>query len=451
MKIPRIVFAGTTSGVGKTSITCAVIHGFRKKGYSVQPFKVGPDYIDPSYLSTVSGKETHNLDFWLMGKTQLVENFVNYSKSDISVIEGVMGYFDGYDGKSNIASTHHIAELTKSPVILIIDASKAARSVAATALGFVKFHKNSRICGVILNKLGSQKHEKLCRDAFKKIKLPVLGTIPKNPDLALESRHLGLIPTTENIKLDKKIRKISEQILDYVDLEKIISFTKNLPAFSIPKKHKVLKNKITIGVALDNSFNFYYKDNLESLKRQGAKLKFFSPVNSKKLSNLDGIYIGGGFPEVLGKNLEKNVAMRKKIKKLAEAGTPIYAECGGLMYLTKSINYKNKSFKMVGIFDAETVMTKKMILNYTKGRIMKNSIISSKPINFHGHEFHYSKLVNISSDSQFVYHIAQGNGITKGKDGLTEYDVLASYGHLYFGDTDIAKNFVKNCILNSRR
>lgn len=450
MKIPRIVLAGTTSGVGKTSITCAVIHGLQKKGYSVQPFKVGPDYIDPSYLSSISEKEAYNLDFWLMGKT-LVDNFVTFSRSDVSVIEGVMGYFDGFDGKSNVASTHHIAELTKSPVILIIDASKAARSVAATALGFVKFHANSRISGVILNKIGSDKHERLCRDALEKIKLPVFGAIPKNSELSLESRHLGLIPTGENRKLVQKIRKISEQILGYLDLDRIIRLTKNQPPLTAPKKQKSSRQKITIGVALDSSFNFYYKDNLESLKRQGAKLEFFSPTNSKKLSKLDGLYIGGGFPEVLGKSLEKNTKMKQKVKKFAEENVPIYAECGGLMYLSKSIGYGRQKFKMVGIFDAETIMTKKMTLNYTKGQAISSSIISKKSFSFHGHEFHYSQLKNISSDSRFAYDLDIGKGIKDGKDGLMEYNTLASYGHLYFGNSGIAENFIKNCITNSRR
>ena len=179
MKIPRLVLAGTTSGVGKTSITCAIIHALQKKGFSVQPFKVGPDYIDPSYLSSIAKKDAFNLDVWLMGKNRLLESFVSNSKSDISIIEGVMGYYDGFGGDSNFASTHHVASITKSPTILVIDASKAARSVAATALGFVKFHNNSRIKGIILNKIGSKKHEILCRQALEKTKLPVIGVIQK--------------------------------------------------------------------------------------------------------------------------------------------------------------------------------------------------------------------------------------------------------------------------------
>jgi hydrogenobyrinic acid a,c-diamide synthase (glutamine-hydrolysing) (EC 6.3.5.9)/cobyrinate a,c-diamide synthase (EC 6.3.5.-) len=207
LKIPRIVLAGVTSGVGKTSITCSIIYALQKRGFSVQPFKVGPDYIDPSYLTSISKNDTYNLDVWLMGQKQVLDSFISHSKSDISIIEGVMGYYDGFKGNSNYASTHHVASITKSPVILVLDASKTARSIAATALGFQKFHRFSRIIGIILNKIGSKKHEILCRDALEKTKLPIIGVIPKNPILNLESRHLGLISTYDNTILKNKIQK----------------------------------------------------------------------------------------------------------------------------------------------------------------------------------------------------------------------------------------------------
>ena len=212
MKIPRVVLAGTTSGVGKTSITCSIIYALQKQGYSVQPFKVGPDYIDPSYLSSISKHETYNLDVWLMGKNELLKSFISNSTSDISIVEGVMGYYDGFDGDSNYASTHHVASITNSPVILVLDASKTARSIAATALGFQKFHRNSHISGIILNKIGSKKHENLCRTALKKTKIPIIGAIPKNSLLNIESRHLGLLSTLDNKTLKNKVEKISKII-----------------------------------------------------------------------------------------------------------------------------------------------------------------------------------------------------------------------------------------------
>ena len=219
MKTPRIILAGTTRGVGKTSITCSIIHALQKRGYSVQPFKVGPDYIDPSYLSSISKHETYNLDVWLMGKNQLLNSFISNSKSDVSVIEGVMGYYDGFGGDSNYASTHHVASITKSPVLLVLDASKTARSIAATVLGFQKFHRNSRISGIILNKIGSKKHEILCRNALEKIKIPIIGVIPKNHLINMESRHLGLISTLD-IKIPKtKIDKIHKIISNSQDFD----------------------------------------------------------------------------------------------------------------------------------------------------------------------------------------------------------------------------------------
>ena len=227
MKIPRIVLAGVTSGVGKTSITCAIIHALQKQGYSVQPFKVGPDYIDPSYLSSISKHETYNLDVWLMGKNYLLNSFISNSKSDVSIIEGVIGYYDGSGGNSNYASTHHVASITKSPVLLVLDASKTARSIAATALGFQKFHRNSRISGIILNKIGSKKHEILCRDALEKTKIPIVGVIQKNPLLNIQSRHLGLISTLDKKLLKNKIEKTSKIISKSLDIHQIIKILKN--------------------------------------------------------------------------------------------------------------------------------------------------------------------------------------------------------------------------------
>ena len=443
MIIPRLVISGSTSGVGKTSITSAIIYGLKKRGYTIQPFKVGPDYIDPSYLSSISNNETKNLDVWLMGLSELVASFVRNSTSDISIIEGVMGYYDGFTGKTNHASTHHVATLLQAPVILILDASKTSRSIAATALGFTKFHKNSRISGIILNKIGSKKHETLCRHALKNLNIPIIGVIPRNSGNTLESRHLGLIPVTEQKQLQKKIKQVSKEIADYLDFEKIIKICKNVKQLPKIKPQKFKKTKISIAVALDSSFNFYYHDNIEALRREGAKIKFFSPISDKKIPNCDCIYIGGGFPEILGKKLSQNNTMKKSIKQAAEDGTSIYAECGGLMYLTKSIKHQNKKYNMIGLFDAETEMTKKMTLNYTDGRITSNCLISP-PRNFHAHEFHYSKITNISKDIKLLYDLKIGEGISSKKDGFSEYNVVASYCHLYFDSAKFASNIIKN-------
>ncbi len=450
MKMPRIVIAGTTSGVGKTSITCSIIYAMKKKGYSVQPFKVGPDYIDPTYLSAISGNSTRNLDSWIMGENAVLESFSKNSQSDISVVEGVMGFYDGFSGATNQSSTHHIATILQAPVILILDASKTARSIAATALGYVKFHKHSRIVGFVLNKLGSKKHEDMCRTALASLKIPIIGCIPKNLDLSLESRHLGLIPIIEQEQLKQKIIKIAKTLAAHLDIEKIISIANHTPPISQKTKPRIEKHKTTIAVALDKSFNFYYYDNFDSLRKNGAKLEFFSPISDSTPPECSGIYIGGGFPEVLGQPLAKNQSMKRSIKKLAEQNIPIYGECGGLMYLTKSIVHNDKKYSMVGLFDAETSMEKKMTLNYTKSNVISNCLIAKTSTNLFGHEFHYSELQSVPKDAKFAYDLSIGIGIKNKKDGLIQYNTLASYMHLYFDRGSHAENFVNHCVKYSR-
>lgn len=450
MRIPRLVIAGTTSGVGKTSITCSVIHAIKKKGYTVQPFKVGPDYIDPTYLSAISGNPARNLDSWIMGENSVLESFAKNSNSDVSIIEGVMGFYDGFSGATNQSSTHHIATILQAPVILVLDASKTARSIAATTLGYTKFHRNSRIVGLILNKLGSKKHEEMCRAALAPLKIPVIGCIPKNPELSLESRHLGLIPITEQVQLKQKITKIAKTLGSYLDVDKIISLANNTSQISQKPKPHLDKPKTTIAVALDKSFNFYYYDNFDSLRKNGAKIEFFSPISDPHPPQCSGIYIGGGFPEVLGGPLAKNQSMKKSIKKLAEQNMPIYGECGGLMYLTKSIIYDTKKHSMVGLFDAETGMEKKMTLNYTKASVTSNCLVAKRSAKILGHEFHYSELYSIPRDAKFAYDLSIGIGIKNKKDGLLAHNTLASYMHLYFDRNMHAENFVNNCVKYSR-
>jgi len=451
MKIPRIILSGTSSGVGKTSITSAIMYSLKKRGYSVQPFKVGPDFIDPSYLTTIAERPARNLDPWLMSTRGVLKSFILHSDADISVTEGVMGYFDGFSGDSNFSSTYHVANIIKSPVILVLDASKTARSIAATALGFTRFQKNSRISGFILNKIGSRKHEDLCRQALKKLGIPVVGVIPRENNLHLESRHLGLIPVKEQKSLQGKIATIAKLFSDFIDIDKIIEISKrtaNLPVILTEIKRK---KRVKIAVALDESFNFYYQDNLDALQREGAELEFFSPVSDKKIPPCDGLYLGGGFPEVKGELLERNSSMEKCVKKSAEDGIPIYAECGGLMYLTKSIRYEKRKFRMVGLFDAETVMQRNLKLNYTKAKISRNCIISSSNNIIRGHEFHFSDLESIDKDSRFAYDMQIGVGVNRKKDGLLQYNTLASYMHLHFALPKVARTFVESCAKHSRR
>ena len=475
MPIPRIIIAGTTSGVGKTSITLGILYILKNLGFKIQSFKIGPDFIDPSYHHFVTNSPSYNLDSWLMGKKGLINTFEKYTiGKDIAVIEGVMGLFDGAGGKNNFASTAQIAKILNSPIILVIDASKAARSIAAIAYGFMKFEKGLKIKGIILNKISSNRHFNFIKDAFEnKIKIPIVGVIYRNQELIFSERHLGLIPREE---LDDKRRKVilnSAKVLsESLDAEKIVSLIRPLQNETVRKKKidtgkEQNKQSIKIAVALDESFNFYYQENLDTLQKKGAQLIFFSPLNDLRLpEEVDGIIIGGGFPEILARNLSRNQSMMRAIKKIAESQIPIYAECGGLMYLSKSIkegpsNYKNakipeskgnfnKTYRMIGLIDAMTNMTDKLTLNYTQGKVINESLFGN--INrVRGHEFHFSVMENISNDSKFSYYLNKGKGITNQKDGIVVYNTLASYTHLHFSNTKLPERFILNCKKISRK
>ena len=475
MPIPRIIIAGTTSGVGKTSITLGILYILKNLGFKIQSFKIGPDFIDPSYHHFVTNSPSYNLDSWLMGKKGLINTFEKYTiGKDIAVIEGVMGLFDGAGGKNNFASTAQIAKILNSPIILVIDASKAARSIAAIAYGFMKFEKGLKIKGIILNKISSNRHFNFIKDAFEnKIKIPIVGVIYRNQELIFSERHLGLVPREE---LDDKRRKVilnSAKVLsESLDAEKIVGLIRPLQNETVRKK-KIDTGKeqnmqsIKIAVALDESFNFYYQENLDTLQKKGAQLIFFSPVNDLRLpEEVDGIIIGGGFPEILARNLSSNQSMMRAIKKIAESQIPIYAECGGLMYLSKSIkegpsSYKNdkipeskgnfnKTYRMIGLIDAITNMTDQLTLNYTQGKVINESLFGN--INrVRGHEFHFSVMENISNDSKFSYYLNKGKGITNQKDGIVVYNTLASYTHLHFSNTKLPERFILNCKKISRK
>ena len=452
--IPRLIIAGVTSSVGKTSISIAVMKALQEKGYKVQGFKVGPDYIDPSYHTTVTGRQSRNLDPWLMGEKGLMNSFYEASKdAEFAVIEGVMGLFDGLSGASNFASTAHIAKLLKSPVVLVIDASKAARSIGAVALGFLKFDPSIRIAGLILNNVAGEKHAKYCTDAIKqKVKVPVLGAIKRNKEIELQERHLGLIPTSERKDMIDKVMAVARYVKDQIDIDKTVSIAKKAPKLKIKINSISKKVGTTIAVALDESFNFYYADNLDILHSLGADLRFFSPVNDKTIPDADGLYLGGGFPEVLADKLEQNSSMLNSIRKVASDGMPIYAECGGLMYLTRSITqFDGKKHSMVNLFDADTIMDKKLTLNYTQAKVTSSCLLAKAGKTIRGHEFHYSRIDNIPKDSKFAYQLSKGKGVNGSKDGFVEYNTLASYMHMHFAKKSLAENLLLTCKECSKR
>lgn len=450
LHMPRIVVGGATSGVGKTVITCGLIYGLRRRGYTVQPFKVGPDYIDPTYLGAVSENAAHNLDVWLMGAGGVTDEFVRHSGSDISVIEGVMGYYDGLEGSSNRASTHHVATILGARTILVLDASKTGRSIAAAAEGFARFHGRSRIAGVIINRVAGRRHAMLCTDALSALGIPVVGVIPRDAGVRLQSRHLGLVPATADNER-RMIQRAAGIISEFVDIDMVVSIAQKAGPLRRPALVRAARPRCVMGVALDDSFNFYYASNLESLRRRGAAIRFFSPISDQSPPRCDGLYLGGGFPEVMPEQLAENRRMRDGVKKMAEGMAPVYAECGGLMYLTRSIRAGRKRHPMAGLIDAETIMTKRMTLNYTDAEIVSDCIISGPKRSVHGHEFHYSELASVPGDARFAYRLRRGVGIAGARDGIMQYNTLASYGHLFFGTDRFAENIVRACTAAARR
>ncbi|MFY9799426.1 MAG: cobyrinate a,c-diamide synthase [Candidatus Nitrosopolaris sp.] len=455
MTVRKIVIAGTTSGVGKSTIATAIMYALKSKGFVVQPFKVGPDFIDPSYHTFVTGRQSRNLDIWMMRKDGVLQCF-NSSCFDahVAVIEGAMGLFDGVSGKNDFGSTAHVARLLNAPIILVIDAAKAARSIAATALGFIAFSKSLKIAGVILNNVAGEKHASFIRDAFAlKIKIPIVGTIVRNKEISMGERHLGLIPTAELEDRKKKaIIDSAKYVSEQIDLDKIVPVLNERQSndvHNIQFTAQLPTSKLNVAVALDESFNFYYAENLEALRKRQINLLFFSPVHDRTLpEGVSGIILGGGFPEVLSEKLSRNHSMHVSMLKAAENGTPIYAECGGLMYLTRSIsecelrnNNKWKWNKMIGLIDADTFMSQKLTLNYTKAN--SHASFFSNSSNIRGHEFHYSSIGNIAADSKFAYTMAIGNGVDGVKDGFIVHNCLASYMHVHFADTRLPDQLVE--------
>jgi cobyrinic acid a,c-diamide synthase len=391
----------------------------------------------------------------MMGKKGVLECFASACQdTDIAVIEGVMGLYDGVSGKSDFASTAHVAKILDAPIVLVADASKGARSIAAIILGFLHFDRNLRIRAVILNKVAGERHARYITDALaESVKVPVVGLIYRYSKVQMQERHLGLVPALE-LKAAKNqiVSRIARYIAQSIDLDKVLSLCSST---TLPEPHYSPERpaKVRIAVAMDESFNFYYADNLASLKRSGARLVFFSPVKDEKLpDNVHGLVLGGGFPEVLADRLEKNRSMVRSVRRAVNEGMPVYAECGGLMYLTRSIRgYKGerKERKMAGIIDADTIMTGRLTLNYTDADFV--GPIFGKA-HLRGHEFHYSSIDNIGRDSRFAYSMRKGNGITGNQDGfIINENSLAAYMHLHFANRRLSDRIVLSCAKFSQR
>ncbi|SHH41086.1 cobyrinate a,c-diamide synthase [Tepidibacter thalassicus] len=449
----KILIAGTNSGVGKTTISMGIMAALKKRGFKVQPYKVGPDYIDTSYHTFITGRKSRNLDSYMLDDEVIKYLFIKNSKeADICVIEGVMGLFDGYGIDINSCTSSYTSKILKVPVVLVIDGKTMATSAAAMVFGYKNLDKDVDIKGVIVNNISSNGHFKIIKEAIEKYtNTKVLGYLPKNLEFSLPSRHLGLIPTLEMEKLEEKFSNLADVIEEHIDLDELlkISQSENLRlnyGIKIPKY-----DNLTIAMAYDKAFNFYYWDSIDLLKEMGVNIVTFSPLEDKCLPKCNGIYIGGGFPEVFGSELEKNEEIRKEIKKAHQKNIPIYAECGGLMYLgEKLIDNENNEYQMVGILKGKSIMTKSLKrFGYSKGIAIVDTVISKKGEIVLGHEFHHSEFI---SDEKCAYKILKerdGEVVKEWIGGYVKGNTLATYLHTHFySDLNIPINFLNKAVEN---
>ncbi len=469
---------------GKTTLSIAICRLLKQKNFTVQPFKKGPDFIDPMWLGIASQKNCYNLDFYFLSKKKIVKHFMERSaESDISIVEGNHGLYDSTDlyGRTSNAS---LAKLLCLPVILVVDVSEINRSIVPMILGFKDFDKNLKLSGLLLNKVHSKRHEKNLIRAIKYYTdVNVVGAVPNIAEVSIKQRHLGLVSTLAKGELNELIEKITGMVSGYIDISAILKMS-NVTAGKMAKKigspvnpffdsdnsnaagehinisasnaaplhtdngnHNInninniinnipnRKKRLKIGIALDNAFNFYYNENLEELEALGSELVFFSPLNDQVLPDVDAVYIGGGFPEVFAQALEANHSIRIDIKEKVEEGLPVYAECGGLMYLCRSITHNETESAMVGIIDADVKLTKKpkghgytMLkpLNYSRDSWQWHQKVRT----LKGHEFHHSFLDNMP-DACFGFNIIRGYGVNGSNDGIIYKNVLASFTHVY--------------------
>ncbi|WP_178648202.1 Ni-sirohydrochlorin a,c-diamide synthase [uncultured Methanobrevibacter sp.] len=428
----RIILAGTGSAVGKTTISTGIMKALSEK-YNVQPFKVGPDYIDPSYHTLATGNTSRNLDSFFMSQSQIRDSYNKAMENkDLAIIEGVRGLYEGIDSINDIGSTASVAKALDAPVILIINSRSLVKSAAALVLGFKELDKEVNIAGVILNKVKNKNHYLKTKRSIEEItNVEVIGGIERNDKITIDQRHLGLVPAVERENSINHINNWSEVIKQSIDLDRLVEIMKEAPKINSnlePIWNKLNKEKVKIGVAYDEVFNFYYKENIESLEANKAKIEYFSPLKDESLPDVDGIYIGGGYPELFSKELSNNKTMLKDIKDFHLADRPIFAECGGLMYLMNSIH----DDKMSGIYPYKSILTDRVqALKYTITEVQKDNIISKKGEVINGHEFHYSKVLVDNLQNKLAFKITRGKGSYNNQDGFMSRNTLASYVHTH--------------------
>jgi cobyrinic acid a,c-diamide synthase len=450
----RMVIAGTGSGVGKTTLTIGLMAALMKKGLTVQGFKCGPDYIDPSYHTAVTKRASRNLDSWMLTKDLVLDIFTHGSRgSDISIIEGVMGFFDGKSPETNEGSTAEISMITKSPVLLVVNCESMARSAAAIVKGFQLFTGGPKIAAVIANKVGSEGHFQLVKKAIEQeCRVPVIGYLKREPDIEIPERHLGLIPSMERGELDSFFDKLGTLISRTVDIEKLLELAVAEPLKSYRKPSIFEKQRdplVKIAVAKDSAFNFYYPENLEIMEAKGIEIVYFSPLGDEELpDDVDGLYIGGGFPEEFAQDLACNLKAKQSVKQAIESGLPTLAECGGFMYLTEFIESTDgKKYEMAGVIPGNVHMQTKLAALGYREITGQNANFILKEMCARGHEFHYSNFHTLEEDIPYAYETKGMRGINK--EGYLLHNLVAGYTHFHFASCpEMVENLIKKCLEN---
>jgi cobyrinic acid a,c-diamide synthase len=442
---------------GKTTLSIGLSAALRDMGLAVQPFKKGPDYIDPLWLSATCDRPCLNLDFFTMQRDEIEQGFAAaMATADIGVIEGNKGLYDGLDldgSNSNAA----LANLLGSPVILVIDARGMTRGIAPLILGYQAFDRDLNIAGVILNKVGGSRHEaKLCNVIEHYTDVPVVGAVHSNPDLVIEERHLGLMPSNEADRAKRKIDLLGQAVASQVDLQRLleIAATATPPEAVTPVAASVADTvePVRIGYARDKAFGFYYPDDLQALQDGGAELLPIDTLHDQMLPQVDGIFLGGGFPEMVMEELEANTGLRSELLEYIESGGPVYAECGGLMYLARSMTWKGRTFSMVGALPGDAVMYERpQGRGYVRLRETGKGPWPTAPdglLEIAAHEFHYSALENLDAGLEYAYEMVRGTGIDGSHDGIVYKNLLANYTHI----RDVASNqWTKRFLAHVRR
>ena len=432
----RLLVSAAHKSSGKTTVSIGLCAALKQRGLDVQPFKKGPDYIDPMWLSQASGRACRNLDLYLMERDDIVSTFARHA-SDINIVEGNKGLYDGLalDGSNSNAA---LAKLLDLPVILVIDARGMTRGIAPLILGYQAFDRDITIAGVILNNLGGTRHESKLRTVIEHYTdVPVIGAIQNDERLAIIERHLGLMPSNESNEASLRIAEIAAAVSSQVDLDKLLAISVKPPLAAPPKAEVAFlpwREKVRIGIARDRAFGFYYADDLDTLAAAGAELVPFDALHDAHLPEVDALYIGGGFPETCAAELEANSSLRAEIRKAIESGMPVYAECGGLMYLSRKINYQGRSYEMVGAIPGDVTMHDKPVGRGYVHLAENHQHPWPRPHDpariIRAHEFHYSSLENLPAGTRFAYRVTRGHGIDGSNDGLILNNLVASYTHL---------------------